>query len=52
MASKQFYLLGDEASTALDVDVSTASDIGSLQLLIAGHFAIVEPSGEIAESLC
>lgn len=51
MAVKQFYLLGDETSTAFDVDISTANDIVSLQLLIAGHFAIVEPSGETAELL-
>lgn len=51
MASKQFYLLGDEESTALEVDISSASDIGALQLLIAGHFAIVEPSGETIEPL-
>lgn len=47
MASKQFYLVGDDESTALDVDVSAASDLQSLKLVIAGNFAIVEHSGEI-----
>jgi hypothetical protein len=46
MAIKQFYLLGEPASSARNVEVDSSLDTEGLQHLIAGHFAIVEPSGE------
>lgn len=46
MAIKQFYLLGEPSSSARDVEVDSSLDSEGLQHLIAGHFAIVEPTGE------
>lgn len=46
MAIKKFYLVGEgDASNALDIDISDASDLESLKLLIAGQFAITVPDG-------
>ncbi|KAJ5667896.1 Cytochrome monooxygenase alnD [Penicillium maclennaniae] len=45
MAVKQFYLLGEPSSSARNVEVDSSLDAEGLQHLIAGHFAIVEPSG-------
>ncbi|KAJ6111560.1 Cytochrome monooxygenase alnD [Penicillium sp. IBT 18751x] len=45
MAVKQFYLLGEPSSSARNVEVDSSLDSEGLQHLIAGHFAIVEPSG-------
>jgi hypothetical protein len=45
MASKQFYLLGERASTARDIEVSQSADFDELQNIVASHFAIVEPKG-------
>jgi hypothetical protein len=45
MPAKQFYLLGEEVSSARNIDVDPKSDLGDLKHLIAAHFAIVEPNG-------
>ncbi|KAK2612287.1 hypothetical protein QQS21_001713 [Conoideocrella luteorostrata] len=45
MGSNQFYLLGEDASTAIDIDFSDAGDIEELQHLVAAHFAIVDHKG-------
>ena len=42
---QRFYLVGEDAASALDVDISTAKDVETLKTLVAGQFAIVEPSG-------
>lgn len=47
MATKQFYLLGEPASSAKHIDVDTASGIDELRDQVAAHFAIVEPNGEL-----
>lgn len=45
---QRFYLVGEDAASALDVDISTAKDVETLKALVAGQFAIVEPSGVYA----
>jgi len=45
MPAKQFYLLGEEVSSARNIDVDPKSDLEELKHLIAAHFAIVEPNG-------
>lgn len=45
MPSQTFFLLG-EVSTAKDIDINISQSIDELKLLIAAHFAIVDPSGE------
>lgn len=46
MASKQFYLLGDAASTAKTIEIPPSTDFDDLQHLVASHFAVVDPSGK------
>ncbi|KAF4544366.1 Cytochrome P450 4F8 [Lasiodiplodia hormozganensis] len=43
--SNQFYLWGEDASTAIDVEVDLQENLDSFRHTIAGQFAIVEPSG-------
>ncbi|KAJ9372752.1 hypothetical protein DTO282E5_2479 [Paecilomyces variotii] len=43
--TKQFYLLGEEISSAKELDLDPSLNIDGLQHLIAAHFAIVEPTG-------
>jgi hypothetical protein len=45
MASKQFYLLGEEPSVTKHIEVSALIDEEDLRHLIASHFAIVDPQG-------
>jgi hypothetical protein len=45
MPIKLFYLSGEPASTAREIEVESTSDFNGLQDLIAAHFAIVDPSG-------
>lgn len=42
----EFYLWGEEPSTALAIEVPEAASFDDLQQLVASHMAIVEPSGE------
>jgi hypothetical protein len=46
MPSNTFYLLGEDISTAKEVEFDTSQSIEGLRHLIAAHFAIVEPSGK------
>lgn len=45
MSTKQFYLLGEDASTALDIELPESSDFEDLQHHIAAHYSIVDPKG-------
>ncbi|KAI4727135.1 putative cytochrome P450 monooxygenase [Aureobasidium sp. EXF-10728] len=47
MPSVQFYLLGQDPSTGHEIEINSSevADYDSLRLLVAGHFAILEPSG-------
>ena len=46
MVAKNFYLLGEAVTSARPIEVETTVDYEGLQHLIAGQFAIVEPSGK------
>ena len=46
MAVQRFYLAGDDAANALDINISEANDLDALKLLVAGQLAIVEPGGD------
>jgi hypothetical protein len=48
MPSIQFYLLGQDPATGhkIEINPSEVSDYDSLRLLVAGHFAILEPGGK------
>ncbi|PCG91368.1 Cytochrome P450 [Penicillium occitanis (nom. inval.)] len=43
MPSNKFYLLGEDVSTAKDIEIDASQSIDGLRHLIAAHFAIVEP---------
>ncbi|KAK7746706.1 hypothetical protein SLS53_001893 [Cytospora paraplurivora] len=43
--TKQFYLLGEDVSTAQDIDIPSSIDEHELRDLVASHFAIVESKG-------
>lgn len=45
MASKEFYLLGDNPSTARTIEFPESADFEELQKIVASHFAIVEHKG-------
>jgi hypothetical protein len=45
MPATQFYLLGEDVSSARNIDIDPKSDLEDLKHLIAAHFAIVEPNG-------
>lgn len=45
MTAKNFYLLGEDVSQALPIEIDAKQDLESLKNLVASHFAIVEPSG-------
>lgn len=45
MTIKRFHLLGEDPSTAQDIELPSSLDYQSLQHLIASHFAIVDPNG-------
>jgi hypothetical protein len=46
MSTTRFYLVGEDASAGLDISISDVEDVDTLKALIAGQFAIVQPSGE------
>ncbi|KAI1773865.1 cytochrome P450 [Hypoxylon cercidicola] len=54
MSSKQFYLLGEDPSSARDVELPSEVDFEGLQHHIASQFAIVEPKGIgfVAQDAC
>ena len=45
MATKSFHLMGEDPSTAQQIELPASLDEQGLQHLIASHFAIVDPSG-------
>jgi hypothetical protein len=46
MASKQFYLLGEAATTARTIEIPQSTEFEDLQHIVASHFAVVEPNGK------
>jgi hypothetical protein len=49
MPSKQFYLLGEDATTAREIDVPLDLELADLQEIAAAHFGIVEPKGRLSD---
>ena len=47
MSTKQFYLLGEAASTAREIELPPNVDFEELQSIVASHFAIVKPNGKL-----
>ncbi len=47
MSTKQFYLLGEDVSTARDIELPESSDLEDLQHHIAAHYSIVDAKGEL-----
>lgn len=45
MATKRFHLMGEDPSTAQEIELPSSLDEQSLQHLVASHFAIVDPNG-------
>jgi hypothetical protein len=45
MFAKQFYLLGEDNSSPLEIQFDALCDYETLRQTVAAHFAIVEPSG-------
>jgi hypothetical protein len=45
MATKRFHLMGEDPSTAQEIELPSSLDEQSLQHLIASHFAIVDANG-------
>lgn len=50
-ATKQFYLLGEDVSTAREIDVPSTLDEDELRQLIASNFAIVGAKGTHAPAV-
>lgn len=48
MSTKQFYLLGDDITSARDIELPESSDLEELQHHIAAHYSIVDPKGKSA----
>jgi hypothetical protein len=42
---KHFYLLGEDVSTAREIDIPSTVDEDELRQLVASHFAIVSAKG-------
>ena len=47
MSMTKFFLVGEDASAGLDIGISDVEDMDALKALIAGQFAIVQPSGMV-----
>jgi hypothetical protein len=45
MPSKRLYLLGEDVTTAREVEVPLDLELVDLQEIAAAHFGIVEPKG-------
>lgn len=43
MVAQKFYLLGESASSAREIELEDKADFEDLQHTIAAHFAIVAP---------
>ncbi len=48
MSTKQFYLLGEDITTARDIELPESTDFEELQHHIAAHYSIVDPKGKSA----
>lgn len=44
--TKQFYLVGDDPSTARSVEVDASQTLKSLQEVLGDEFHIIQPSGK------
>jgi hypothetical protein len=51
MATQRFYLLGEDASTAREIQVTSDTDLEDLQEIVASHFGIVEPKGTLTPAV-
>lgn len=49
MSTINFYLLGEPTVSSKALDIEPGTSLESLNSLIAAHFAIVEPEGELSE---
>lgn len=49
MSTVNFYLLGEPTVSSKALDIEPGTNLESLRSLIAAHFAIVEPEGELCE---
>lgn len=47
MSAKQFYLLGEDVSTAREIELPDSTDLEDLRHEIAAHYSIVDPSGKL-----
>lgn len=45
MACKRFFLLGEAAATAKEIELPLDIEFTDLQEIVAAHFSIVEPKG-------
>ena len=45
MASKQFYFIGDEQSTATPVSIDVAGDVKALRQAVANSLHVADSSG-------
>ncbi|KAJ5151487.1 uncharacterized protein N7482_010739 [Penicillium canariense] len=45
MPVQKFYLLGNPATSAKEIEIESNTDLDGLKHLIASHFAVVEPEG-------
>ena len=51
MVTQKFYLVGEDVTSTLDIDISDVNDLESLKTLVAGQFAIVKPDGMHKEKM-
>lgn len=49
MTTIDFYLLGESTASSKALDVEAGTTLEDLRSLIAAHFAIVEPEGELQD---
>lgn len=47
MTTIDFYLLGESTASSKTLNVEPGASLEDLRSLIAAHFAIVEPEGEL-----
>ena len=50
MTLQKFHLLGDDVSTARQIEVDSSTKLDDLKHLIAAHFDIVEPKGQLSRN--
>lgn len=52
MPLQYFYLLGEDAESAKEIDIDQAITLENLRYLIASYFAIVVPNGRPTPEIC